>query len=89
MLIRAAGDAGLNAGWYTFYAGSIGTPASIGTAGVGKVRIAVRFHDNLGYELGDRDLIARTEEFRKKYSIDFYAGGPGDDRFFDEFDIPF
>lgn len=75
LLVRAAGDAGLNAGWYTFYAGAIGTPAAIGASGVGKVRIAVRFHDNLGYELNDRDLSARTDEFRKKYGIDFYAGG--------------
>src|SRR3954463_2916679 len=70
LLIRAARDAGLKAGFYTFYAGVVGATNAIGPAGVGRVKV-VSFYGPNG-----KDVPAKTtkyiEDFKKKF-------GPSED----------
>ena len=47
-LIRAARDAGLDLGFYTFYANGLGAVATIGEAGIGRVRAVAEWHGNAG-----------------------------------------
>lgn len=47
-LIRAARDAGLDVGFYTFYGNGLGAVAAIGEAGVGRVRAVAEWHYNAG-----------------------------------------
>ena len=37
LLVKAANDAGLNAKFYTYYAGVTGTPTALGATGAGQV----------------------------------------------------
>jgi branched-chain amino acid transport system substrate-binding protein len=68
LLVKAARDAGLNAKFYTYYAGGIGTPTAIGAAGVDRVAQVSEGHvnmtpfKNLQYAL----------DFKKKYKTDYY-----------------
>jgi branched-chain amino acid transport system substrate-binding protein len=66
LLIRAARDAGLKAGFYTFYAGVVGSPTAIGEAGVDRVKVVAYYDPN------DPNVPKQTlkyiEDFKKKYS---------------------
>jgi branched-chain amino acid transport system substrate-binding protein len=46
LLVRAAREAGLAANFYTFYGNGLGVPATIGDAGVGRVRAVAEWHPN-------------------------------------------
>lgn len=46
LLVRAAREASLNADFYTFYAGSLGTVTAIGAAGTGKLKQVGEWHAN-------------------------------------------
>ncbi len=48
LLVKAARDAGLQARFYTFYANSLGAPAAIGEAGVGRTLAVAEWHPNAG-----------------------------------------
>ncbi|HZX66797.1 MAG TPA: branched-chain amino acid ABC transporter substrate-binding protein [Myxococcales bacterium] len=63
LLIRAARDAGLKAGFYTFYAGVVGAPTAIGEAGVDRVKVVSYYNPN---EATEKEL-KFIEEFKKKY----------------------
>jgi branched-chain amino acid transport system substrate-binding protein len=62
LLIKAAKDAGLKVGWYTYYGGALGTPSAIGKDGVGSVIQVSEWHNNVSPEL-DPNAAA----FRKRY----------------------
>ena len=47
LLVKAGKDAGLNVDWYTYYAGGLGTPAAMGEAAAGKVKIIAEYHSNV------------------------------------------
>ncbi len=68
LLIKASKDAGLNANFYTYYAGAAGTPTVIGTAMEGKVKFVYGSYANLG---GDHRKA--WDEFRKKFNEDYSA----------------
>ncbi len=68
LLIKAAKDAGLNANFYTYYAGGLGTPTAMGEAAVGKVKQITEWHANIQPNKTDKF----AAEFKKKYGIDFY-----------------
>ena len=51
LLVKAAREAGLDAKFYTFYGNSLGAPAAIGDAGVGRVRAVAEWHPNAGQAL--------------------------------------
>jgi len=66
LLIKAAKDAGLDANFYTYYAGAAGTPTVIGDAMAGKVKVVYGSYVNLP---GEHQKV--QEEFRKKFSEDY------------------
>ena len=71
LLAKAAKDAGLQAKFYTFYAGGLGTPAAIGAAGDGKIIQVTEWHMNIP----NNGLEKFALDFNKKYTpIDFYYG---------------
>jgi branched-chain amino acid transport system substrate-binding protein len=66
LLIKAAKDAGLDAKWYTYYAGAQGTPTAIGNALTGKITTMYGSYSNLPGEYSQfRDA------FKAKYKQDF------------------
>ena len=62
-LIRAARDAGLDLGFYTFYGNGLGAVAAIGEAGVGRVRAVSEWHYNAGVPV----MGALYREFRQLF----------------------
>ncbi len=69
LLVRAARDAGLNANFYTYYAGVIGTPTAVGPAGENRMRQVGYWHPNItGYPAESTYL-----DFKKKFSEEWYA----------------
>src|SRR3954465_598480 len=63
LLIRAARDAGLKAGFYTFYAGVVGAPTAIGEAGIGRVKVVSYY----GLNDATKKEIQYLQAFKKKY----------------------
>ena len=53
LLVRAARDVGLDASFYTFYGNSLGAPAALGDAGVGRVLAVAEWHPNAGGTASD------------------------------------
>jgi branched-chain amino acid transport system substrate-binding protein len=69
LLIKAAKDAGLNTGFYTYYAGVTGTPTVMGASGDGKVRV-VSYID-----INKPGLVTKlTTDFKAKFNDDWYTG---------------
>ncbi|WP_052452023.1 branched-chain amino acid ABC transporter substrate-binding protein [Noviherbaspirillum autotrophicum] len=67
LLVKAARDAGLNIKFYTFYGNSLGAPAAIGDAGVGRVRAVAEWHPNAGQGASDSASDAYYRAFRRRY----------------------
>ncbi|MBB4368757.1 branched-chain amino acid transport system substrate-binding protein [Bradyrhizobium sp. cir1] len=66
LLLKAAADAGLQANWYTYYAGGAGGPTAIKQTGLAdKVHDIVEGDPNTAIEAAQ----AKEAEFRKKYNI--------------------
>jgi branched-chain amino acid transport system substrate-binding protein len=63
LLVKAAKEAGLALKFYTFYGNSLGAPAAIGDAGIGRVRAVAEWHPNAGPAASD----AYYEAFRRRY----------------------
>ena len=71
LLAKAAKDAGLQAKFFTFYAGGLGTPAAIGAAGDQKIVQVTEWHMNIA----NNGLEKFALDFNKKYpTIEFYYG---------------
>jgi len=66
LLIKAAKDAGLDAKWYTYYAGAQGTPTAIGNALTGKITTMYGSYSNLPGEFA-----SFRDAFHEKYKQDF------------------
>jgi branched-chain amino acid transport system substrate-binding protein len=62
LLVKAAREAGLSARFYTFYGNSLGAPAALGEAGVGRVRAVAEWHPNAGGKESD----AYVDQFRAR-----------------------
>lgn len=69
LLIKAARDAGLDANFYTYYAGATGAPTAMGAAGADRVRQVSYWHPN------DSAVNAQPiiEGFKKKFNDDYYT----------------
>jgi branched-chain amino acid transport system substrate-binding protein len=63
LLVRAAREAGLDLGFYTFYGNGLGAPTAIGEAGVGRVRAVAEWHTNAGTPAMEAVYL----EFRRRY----------------------
>ena len=68
LLIKAAKDAGLNADFYTYYAGGLGSPTAMGEAAAGHVKQISEWHSNVVPNKTEK----LANDFRKKYGIDYY-----------------
>jgi len=69
LLIKAAKDAGLDANFFTYYAGTTGVPTAMGAAGAERVRIVANWSPNEQRFKG-QDIY---EGFKKKFNDDFYT----------------
>ncbi|EGD02633.1 putative amino acid transporter exported protein, partial [Burkholderia sp. TJI49] len=65
LLVKAAREQGLNAKFYTFYGNSLGAPAALGDAGVGRVVAVADWHPNAGG--------ARSDAFYRAFRTRFPA----------------
>jgi branched-chain amino acid transport system substrate-binding protein len=68
LLIKAANDAGLNAKFYTYYAGVSGTPTAMGAGAVGRVYQVSVFPYGVSPET--RKIM---DEYKAKFNDDFYT----------------
>lgn len=68
LLIKAAGDAGLKADFYTYYGGGFGTPIAAGAAGEGHLKQVTEWHNNLPVEDKKADM--------EKFYNDFMSVNP-------------
>src|SRR5690606_16010262 len=66
---KAANDAGLNANFYTYYAGTTGVGTQMGASGEGRVRQVSYWNTNESGQVGDKIVT----DFKKKHSDDFYT----------------
>ncbi|MEB2318645.1 MAG: branched-chain amino acid ABC transporter substrate-binding protein [Pseudomonadota bacterium] len=69
LMIKAAKDAGLNAKFYTYYAGTTGVPTAMGDAGADRVHVVANWIPNDPTTTGG-DIV---EGFLKKYDDDYYT----------------
>ncbi|GIZ51640.1 branched-chain amino acid ABC transporter substrate-binding protein [Noviherbaspirillum aridicola] len=67
LLVKAAREQGLNLKFYTFYGNGLGAPASIGDAGVGRVRAVAEWHPNTGAGRRDGASDDFYLDFRRRY----------------------
>ena len=70
LLVRAARDAGLNANFYTYYGGVIGTPTAVGPAGENRMRMVAYWHPNITPNYPGEKLY---QDFKKRFGEEFYA----------------
>jgi branched-chain amino acid transport system substrate-binding protein len=68
LLVKAAGEAGLNVRFFTYYANNTGTPTALGPAAAGRVYFVGYGHANMGGPI--RKL---QDDFRKQFNDDFYV----------------
>lgn len=69
LMVKAAKDAGLNANFYTYYAGTTGVPTAMGASGADHVRQVSYWHPNDSV-IDPRPIV---EGFKKKFNDDFYV----------------
>jgi branched-chain amino acid transport system substrate-binding protein len=69
LLIKAAKEAGLDANFYTYYAGVTGTPTVMGASGAEKVKMIAYWHNNVEQNTFD----PLYQEFKKKYNDELYV----------------
>jgi branched-chain amino acid transport system substrate-binding protein len=63
LLVKAAREQGLNTKFYTFYGNSLGAPAALGDAGVGRVIAVAEWHPNIGNAASDAYYAAFRARF--------------------------
>ena len=69
LLIKAAKEAGLDANFYTYYAGVTGTPTVMGASGAEKVKMIAYWHNNV-----DQNAFEPLyKEFKAKYNDELYV----------------
>ena len=69
LLIKAAKEAGLEANFYTYYAGVTGTPTVMGASGNEKVKMITYWHNNVDQNAFEPFYV----EFKKKYNDELYV----------------
>jgi branched-chain amino acid transport system substrate-binding protein len=72
LLIRAAGDAGLELEYFTYYGGALGAPMAIGDVGVGRLKQVSQWISNIDSPRAGE----RTMAYRKRFKDardDYYA----------------
>ncbi len=69
LLIKAAKEAGLDANFYTYYAGVTGTPTVMGASGDGKVKMISYWHNNVDNNAFEPYYV----DFKKRYNDELYT----------------
>lgn len=69
LMIKAAKDAGLDANFYTYYAGTTGVPTAMGDAGADRVHVVANWIANDPKSTGDEIAAG----FKKKFDDDYYT----------------
>jgi branched-chain amino acid transport system substrate-binding protein len=69
LLVKAANDGGLNAKFFTYYAGVTGTPTALGPGAVGRVFQVSYLHSNI-----DGPGRKVMDDFKAKFNDDWYTG---------------
>jgi branched-chain amino acid transport system substrate-binding protein len=69
LLIKAAHDAGLEARFYTYYAGTTGVPTQLGADGADRVRYVAYWNVNPGTPASD----ALVTGFKQRFKDDYYT----------------
>lgn len=69
LLIKAANDAGLNANFYTYYAGTTGVGTQMGASGEGRVRQVSYWNTNESGDVGEKIV----SSFKQKHNDDYYT----------------
>lgn len=69
LLVKAAKDSGLEAEFYTFYGGGLGSPSAIGAAGENRVKQVTEWHNNLWLEENKAEDKAFYTAFQDKYAV--------------------
>lgn len=72
LLVKAANSAGLDAKFFTQYAGTFGTPTALGKAGEGRVYDVAPWHPDVPVEQGNDDAAQMAKDFEAKYEGDLY-----------------
>jgi branched-chain amino acid transport system substrate-binding protein len=70
LLVRAAREAGLNANFYTYYGGVVGTPTAVGPAGEDRMRMVGYWHPNITPDYPGEKMYL---DFKKRFGEEFYA----------------
>jgi len=63
LLVKAGKDAGLSVDYYTYYAGGLGLPETIGDAGINHLKQITAWHANIGGRTAD----AHVQAYRKRF----------------------
>jgi branched-chain amino acid transport system substrate-binding protein len=71
LLIKASREAGFTPDFYTYYAGGLGTPPSLGDAGLGHLKQVTQWHANIPNEKVLKHYQAYREKF-KNAKEDYY-----------------
>ena len=71
LLVKASREAGFTPDFYTYYAGGLGSPPSLGDAGIGHLKQVTQWHANIGNEKVTRHYQAYRERY-KDIKDDYY-----------------
>jgi branched-chain amino acid transport system substrate-binding protein len=71
LLVKASREAGFKPDFYTYYAGGLGSPPSLGDAGIGHLKQVTQWHANIGNEKVTRHYQAYRERFNE-FKDDYY-----------------
>jgi branched-chain amino acid transport system substrate-binding protein len=74
LLVKAGMDAGLPIQYHTMLGHLAGSPTAIGPGGESRIHSVLSMHENVGPELGNKELEAWVQAFRKKFDFDFIFG---------------
>ncbi len=73
LLVKSGAQAGLDAQWYTYYGGGLGTPTALGEAAVGNVFMVTEWQENLAVRFEAPELVEILEEFEGRHApFEFY-----------------
>jgi len=69
LLVKAAKDAGMSAGFFTYYGLGPGAPTAMGDAAVGRVRTIWRWHKNMPLEKEQQ----AAQDYSRRFGLEYYG----------------
>jgi branched-chain amino acid transport system substrate-binding protein len=73
LLVKSGKDAGLDVDYYTYYAGGLGLPETIGEAGVGRVKQVTVWHANINGKATGEHVQAYRARFPERKDEIYYS----------------